>query len=217
MEGSEMRMSPVKRFLCAVLFAAVCYGAAADQPDGQQWIDFRFSATLGAFLYMQKVDGGYYVDGRPYDLDWYGLLGEITGIIEFSINELNGVGIGIGGCLHYAVNPAAVTADTARFIERADTGALGGYGGVSASYGFGDLRLNAIAGYGGIGVASYYGGSGPAVSLGIDYPIVKEKVRVAIGTRNLFMYLYHPGSGTVRSEEGPYMAFSVGAVVDWIP
>jgi hypothetical protein len=25
--------------------------------------------------YMQKVEGGYYINGYPYDLDWYGLLG----------------------------------------------------------------------------------------------------------------------------------------------
>ncbi len=216
-------ISCVRRALSVVLFAAVCSGVVADdrttvsQPAGQNWIDFRFSASVGAFLYMQKVEGGDYINGYPYDLDWYGLLGETVGIIEVSPPALKGIGIGIGGCLQYAVNPAAVDDNSSRFMERADSGALGGYGGVSASYGFGNFRLNAIAGYGGTGVASYYGGSGPAVSAGIDYPIVKGKVRMGIGARYLVMFLSHPGSISVRSEQGPYLAFSVSAVVDWIP
>ena len=215
-------ISCVRRALSVVLFAVVCSSAGADdqttvsRPAARHWIDFRFSVNVGAFYYMQRVEGGYYINGYPYDLDWYGLLGETTGSIELSLPLLKGVGIGIGGCLQYAVNPAAVN-ENSRFAERADSGALGGYGGVSASYGFGDRKLNAIAGYGGTGVAAYYGGSGPAVSVGIDYPIVKGTVRLGIGTRYLFMYLYHPGSVSVRPEQGPYMAFTVSAVVDWIP
>ncbi len=205
-----------------MLFVAVCSSAGADdqtavnQPAGHHWVDFRFSVNVGAFYYMQTVEGGYYINGYPYDLDWYGLVGETTGIIEVSPPLLNGVGIGIGGCLQHALNPAAVN-ENYHFAERADSNALGGYGGVSVSYGFDDWRLNAIAGYGGTGVASYYGGSGPAISLGIDYPIVKGTIRVGIGARYLFMYLYHPGSDSVRPEKGPYMAATLSAVVDWIP
>ena len=205
----------IKGAMSAALFAAACSGVFADDHSGFNFVDFRFAAQAGAFIYMQEVDGGYFIDGYPYDLDWYGLIGEATGIIELSLPLLNGIGIGIGGCLQYAINPAAVN-EASRFAERADTGALGGYGGLSVSYVLNDLRLNAIAGYGGTGVSSYYGGSGPAVSAGVDYTFVAEKIRFGIGTRYSLMFLSHPGSATVRSEKGPYMAFSVGAVVDWL-
>jgi len=215
-------VSYIKHALNAVLFAAACSGAVADdltsagRSPGRDWIDFRFAANAGAFIYMQEVEGGYYINGRPYDLDWYGLLGEMTGIIEIPIPVLGGAGVGIGGCLQYALTPAAVD-EMSHFAERTDSGALGGYGGLSTSYDFNDLRLNVIAGYGGTGVVSYYGGSGPALSLGVDYPLANSMFRLGISIRYLIMYLYHPGSESVRSEQGPYMSFSIGGVVDWIP
>lgn len=214
--------SSTSLLLALVLLAAAGYGALADdlastsQPPSWHWIDFRLAAGPGAFLYPQRVEGGYYIGGYPYDLSWYGLLGEVTGIIELSVPALKGVGLGIGGCASYVLNPAAVDGSY-HFMVRADSGAPGFYGGLSASYGFGAWRVNGIAGYGGTGVDSYYGGTGPALSLGLDYSLLTGTIRAGIGARYLLAYLYHAGSSTVRSEQGLSMGFSVSAVVDWVP
>lgn len=180
-------------------------------------IDLRLGACVGFFSYAQKVDEGYYIDGEPYDLDWYALQAAAVLNVEYDLAAVPGLGLGLGGIGFLSFDPQAIDT-TASVTLDSGQNASGGCGGVSASYAWTKgWRVNAIAGYGATGLTEYYGGYGPALSLGVERLFPRDRLFASIGLRTLFMYLVYPATEDTRGEQGGYFALMAEASADWMP
>ena len=215
----------LRKTLLVLVAAAVTVltSPSAAQDDGgagQRTLDLRLAPGAGYFMYPQYVDGGYYIDGQPYDLVWSGLQMHLVGEVQFFVSRRPQLSVGLGGAALVAPRPAAEdTTQTVSVDPR--PAAWGGYFGASGSYWYGDLlRLGLLAGYGGAGVSdngSGFGGHGVALSAAAHYLFPSKNVVGGIGVRTLVMFLSYPEVDDIRAERGTYLAALLEAVGDWIP
>jgi hypothetical protein len=204
--------------LAAIAFFSLAMSAAAE-PRERRRIEFGAGLDAGAFVYAQKVDGGYWVLGRPYDLAWYSVQVQGRLSAEFALPSVRGLGVGIG-CLGLAALDAKGSGSDDLYSVHIDTRQydFGGLGGVSASYRAAEgWKLDAILGYGGTGIDEYYGGLGPALSLAFLHSLSDGALAAEIGIRGTFMYLSYASEGTTSAERGPYFSLAFEAALDWAP
>ena len=210
-----------KPLIAIFVFAALLIPFSTWADEGSQnanhFIDCRLSLGFGPFMYPQYVDGGFYINNRPYDLTWYGWQIGLIGQIEYLVPSVKGLGVGLAGVYFTGLNPSGMDANNT-VTRDANKNAPGGFGGGSVSYCLNDKwRMNIIAGYGGTGIPDYYGGYGPAVSVAFNYLFPHGNIVGGVGVRLILMSLSSPGTTDKRSEKGDYMAIMAETSIDWIP
>jgi hypothetical protein len=206
----------------AIAFAILPQIAVAEENYDKKTevLDVRLSPGIGYFFYPQMVDGGYYIDGNPYNLIWSGAQLHIAADVQFFIPHVHKLSLGFGGGFLAAPNPLA--SDAAQTVSvNLGGAAIGGYGGLSISYRLiKRLRLGLLAGYGGNGLSDNgagFGGIGAILSPSVDFLFPLRSVIGGVGLRALIGFLRYPTIGTVRGESGTYVAFMVEAPWDWVP
>jgi hypothetical protein len=204
--------------LATIAFTCFFCAAWAQGPStaADRAIDLRLGIDLGSFVYAQNVDGGYFVDGEAYDLDWYALEAGIALNAEYDLPMVRGLGLGLGGIGFLAFDPRAVDTSASVALDSGQI-ASGACVGASASYAWSrDWRVNAIAGYGATGLAEFYGGDGPALTLAVERIFPRSQVLASIGLRGMFMYLSYPETEATRGEHGWYYSLMAEASMDWM-
>jgi hypothetical protein len=206
----------------AIAFAILPQIVIAEQAYDKknEVLDFRLSPAIGYFFYPQMVDGGYYVDGNPYNLIWSGAQLNFQADVQFFIPRVHKLSLGVGGGFLAAPNPVA--SDAAQTVNvNLGGAALGGYVGMGMSYRIIQrLRFGLLVGYGGTGLSDNgdgFGGTGAILSPSVDFLFPLRSVIGGVGLRALIGFLNYPATGTVRAESGTYIAFMVDAPWDWVP
>lgn len=191
---------------------------AAESDDGtRRVLDLRFSPSIGFFRYPQYVDQGYYINGSPYDLVWRGLQYHLMLEGQYFLRDHPRISIGAGAALMIAPGPSAADRDDIVSVNKGRS-AIGGYGGLSASgWARGGFRASALLGYGGFGDQGSFGGYGPFASLAAHYVATASGVAGGGGLRVIMAFLSSPAHGTVRAEDGFFMAAMLEATGDWLP
>jgi hypothetical protein len=203
--------------LAAVLGAGRA-ARAGDGPD-ERYLDVRLSPTVGYFVYSQSVDGGYYINGQPYDLLWSGMQLHVLAELQMSIPSHPDFSAGLGGAFMYAPGPTA--RDGAGTVSvNLNEPAFGGYAGAAGTYWlFGRARFNVLLGYGGAGISNGegFGGYGAVVSTGAEYLVRSGGLVGGIGIHLLAMFLSYGAKGSTRGESGRYFAVMLAPSGDWVP
>jgi hypothetical protein len=204
-----------------VFMLGLSHPIAADESIGarNRIFDLRLSPGIGYFMYPQSVNGGYFIDGKQYNLVWSGMQLHIAGEVQFFIPRLEQLSLGFGGAFLFAPNPTAMDYGQATEVLL-DQSALGGYFGFSASYRTSKkLRFSLLAGYGGTGISSDYGfgGTGIVLSPAVDFLFPSKGVIGGFGIRALVGFLNSPGTASMRGESGTIVSLIFETSGDWIP
>ena len=170
-------------------------------------------------MYPQTVNGGYFINGKKYNLVWSGMQLHIAGDLQFIIPRMEKLSLGLGGAFLFAPNPPAMDYGQATEVLL-NQSALGGYFGFSASYRTSkELRFSLLAGYGGTGISNGYGfgGTGIVLSPAIDFLFPANSVIGGFGIRALVGFLNSPDIGSMRGESGTIVSLILETSGDWIP
>ncbi len=199
-----------------VLITLAAPAARADDATvPRRTFDLSIAPGIGYFLYPQYVDGGYYIDGQPYNLVWSGLQLHFTGDVHWYFAGDPRFGLGAAGAFMLAPNPSG-TDWNGTVSEDAEGKAPGGYFTVSGCFWPTERwRLEARSGYGGTGVDGSYGGWGFILGFAAHRLFGSGPLAVGVGLRALSLVLSSPAHGSVRGEWGAYSSLLFEVLFDF--
>ena len=212
----------MRRFLRALLgsiLLALCFGCPANAQEQQSnWrsYDIGLAPGVGYFLYPQNVDGGYSINGQPYNLVWSGLQLQLSG--DFHWNFVNHPFLGLGVAAAFMVAPDATGADRDHAVSMdPNQSAFGGSFAFSACFRPNErwrLKVQTGAGRDGISGPLGFGGWGLVFDVAAHRMLGAGALASGVGLRLRSMALFASRDGSVRGESGLYASLLLEVLLE---
>jgi hypothetical protein len=183
----------------------------------RRMFDIGLAPGAGFFAYRQYVDGGYYIDGKPHDLVWYGPQLQLAADFHWYLSSHPTIGIGVASAFLFAPTVAATDFGDSASVHPGK-GAIGGFWALAASYRPNERwRYSMWAGYGGAGLSDSSGFGGWGLSMGIagHYLFSGNSLATGVGLRLGTMVLSTPGNGSTRGEWGVFSSVLAEFLFDY--
>lgn len=212
---TTVRWSP-RLLLGSVLPGLLAAFSAQAQEPGTAREVWGLAPGVGYFLYQQRADGGYSIDGKPYDLVWSGLQLQLAGAFHWQFANHPFLAMGLDAAFMMA--PNAKGADWDRTVQvDPDRLALGGYLAFSTCFRPNDRwRLGVHTGVGkdGISGALGFGGWGLVFGGAVHRVLGRSALATALGLRLSSMALRSGRDGMVRGESGYHVSLLFEALFE---
>lgn len=195
-------------FLGCALFGILFGLAASAQEVPTRKRVLGLAPGAGYFFHPQYVDGGYHVNGQPYDLVWSGMQLQLSGDIHWHLAKHPFLGFGAAGAFMLAPNATGADSDHTVSVDP-DKLALGGYLAFSTCFRLlHGWRLKVLTGLGrnGMSGALGFGGWGPAFGVAAHRMFGSGALASGVGLRLDSMALFSSRDGMVRGESGLYVS-----------
>jgi len=213
----------VRPLFGSLLLGAMLCSSADAQAQPSSRVLLGFAPGVGYFLYSQQVDGGYAINGRPYDLTWSGVQLQFSGDVHQPFTRHPTYGLGMAASFMLAPNPTGAAWGHGASVDP-DRPAVGGYLAFSGYFRPEPAwRVTVHTGVanngasGGLG----FGGWGLAVGAAVHHMLGPGGAATGFGLRLNCMALSSSRERNVRGESGLYVSLMAEALFEvglhWTP